>query len=146
MTTIATDGKTMAGDGLAHCGGTIIDDAAIKVGRLADGRIYGFCGAVQDGEIVREWLNHAGEKPKPDDDFGCLILNHDGTVNWLSHKLAFEPAILPVAMGSGMALALGAMLGGATPYEAVQLAAQRDIYTGGKITVLERTIRNLEAA
>lgn len=37
MTTIATDGKSMAGDGFGHMRGTIVEKDAVKVVRLADG-------------------------------------------------------------------------------------------------------------
>ncbi len=136
MTTIATDGKSMAGDGRTHLRGTITNDEAVKVERLRDGRLFGACGSVQDSTQVRNWLNDGGDKPQVDDDFGALLLSTDGSIHWLSRKLEPEPASAPAAMGSGMDFALGAMLAGREPAFAVNIAAKRDVYTGGTITVL----------
>lgn len=42
---------------------------------------------------------------------------------------------VPAVTGSGGAIALGAMLAGATPAQAVAIAIQRDTGSGGQITV-----------
>lgn len=138
MTTIATDGRTMAGDSLSTAEG---ERVAIqqKVHRLKDGRIIGCCGcAIEITKSVR-WLdNPDSEKPTLDgDDFSALLLNADGTVDFIDK--AAEPIryLTPMAIGSGGNFALVAMLAGKTPAEAVEIAMLRDTRTGGEITVME---------
>jgi len=135
MTTIATDGRTMAGDGRGHCRGTVITDDDRKVTRLPDGRIVGCCGSHSDASVFIDWLENGGEHPKLDEDFGALVLMKTGAVEWYSGRPRPMTPQLPTAIGSGMDMAIGAMIAGRFPGEAVAIAAQRDIYTGGRITV-----------
>jgi ATP-dependent protease HslVU (ClpYQ) peptidase subunit len=145
MTTIACDGKSMAGDGQAETCHTIITTEAIKVRRLNDGRIIGSCGEVAYAKQVIAWLNGEGDKPdKSEDDFAALILNVDGSIEHIGGHCVPTLAQSPFAIGSGMDFAIGAMECGKTPFEAVQIAARRDPGTGGKITVLERPLRLIE--
>jgi ATP-dependent protease HslVU (ClpYQ) peptidase subunit len=142
MTTIATDGKSMAGDGLREMCRTIVDTKAQKVRRLADGRIVGTSGDTALGLQVVEWLE--GKAPKPDrkvDDFAAIILYPSGKVETLSD--CFQPieVEVPVAVGSGMDFAIGAMEAGKEPEEAVAIACKRDPGSGGKIIVLRASLR-----
>jgi hypothetical protein len=135
MTTIATDGKSMAGDTLTTAGGYVVRHAT-KVFRTGDGRIFGCCGPSVDTLKFRAWmLDPVIEQPKLGDDFTALILNQDGSVDWIDCALVPVKSIAPAAIGSGCELAIGAMLAGATPAAAVGIAGQRDTATGGDITV-----------
>jgi ATP-dependent protease HslVU (ClpYQ) peptidase subunit len=138
VTTIACDGKSMAGDGQRdHCGTIIATDAA-KVRKLSDGRILGTSGDVSFGIEFEEWLLTGGEKPKLQGDsaFSAIILHPDGTAEFSGHECVLIPLSLPFAIGSGMDFAIGAMECGRTALEAVQIASKRDAHTGGQITVL----------
>lgn len=139
MTTIATDGKTMAGDGQREFCQTIVDSEAVKVRKLSDGRLYGSCGETAFSELVAAWLEGA-EKPdwKPDDGFCALVVTPSGEVYSLSERCHPIKIKAPAAIGSGMDFAIGAMEYGASPKDAVEIARKRDPGTGGTITVLIR--------
>lgn len=149
MTTIATDGRTMAGDGLAtdHFD-TIVNVARVKVHRIPDGRIVGCTGNSFDAQSYREWLadGENGDCPVKQEQFSALILNTDGSVEFVDHKGRRIATPAPAATGSGQDYAFGAMDHGASPGQAVLIACGRDIHSGGVITEIERTIYNLEAA
>jgi 20S proteasome alpha/beta subunit len=128
----------MAGDGQRELAGTIINSETPKIFTLEDGRVFGGCGDMAFARAVVDWLDGKGEKPneKPD-GFAALVLAADGRVEIMDFHLNAMPAVVPVAVGSGMDLAIGAMERGATSEEAVEIAARRDPSTGGKITVLK---------
>lgn len=138
MTTIATDGKSMAGDSRGCANNVIRCDNEQKLYRLTDGRIIGFCGTAGAARDYIAWLEDAagGDKPKIEDDFSALVLTPEGVVQVHCNCALPDNTDLPVTIGSGGAIALGAMLAGASPEEAVAISAQRDPFTGGKTTVL----------
>lgn len=138
MTTIATDGDTMAGDGLVTSGGTIFGRNAVKVHQLKDGRLVGISGCAHYIAPFVEWLSEGGDVPEMDDQFEALVLLPNGECLSYDHKGRSLPEELPTATGSGREIALGALAVGATPEEAVQAACGRDTSTGGKITVVSR--------
>lgn len=147
MTTIACDGKSMAGDGQREACRTILTTDAVKVQRLEDGRIVGTCGDTALAVGLVDWLKGVGDKPtgKAEDDFAALVLRPDGVIEYISGHCVPLIVPAPVAVGSGMDFAIGAMEAGRTPFEAVVIAARRDPGTGGKITVLESTILQVAA-
>lgn len=139
MTTIATDGRSMAGDGRAiDQRDTIVSDARTKVRRLSDGRIVGTAGNSFDAAAYVDWIEQGkpGGCPIEDDRFGALILNLDGTVTWVDGKGREMVTPTPCAIGSGQDLAIGAMEAGADPFAAVMIAARRDPWTGGRVSTL----------
>ena len=140
MTTVATDGLSMAGDGQREHRGTIVTSAAEKVRRLSDGRIVGTAGCVATGIKAVKWLEGGGDAPDfPSDvEFSALILYPTGIVEMMGHECVLMPVALPFAIGSGMDLAIGAMEAGADPAKAVLIASMRDPGTGGVITSIER--------
>lgn len=140
MTTIATDGKTMAADSRGCANSVIRSDREQKIRRLKDGRIVGFSGTAAAARTYLNWLEDGGEMPKVDDGFSALVLSMDGTVQVHCNDEMPDDADLPAVLGSGGLLALGAMLAGASPEQAVAIAAQRDPFTGGEIRVLSRTL------
>lgn len=135
MTTIATDGQSMAADGLVTSGGTIFGRNAVKVHKLKDGRIVGIAGCANYIKPFLAWLAEGGELDDIGDDFEALVLNKDGTCFSYDHKGRSLQEELPTASGSGREIALGAMAVGASPEEAVKAACQRDTSTGGTVMV-----------
>lgn len=140
MTTIATDGKVIAADGQSTTGDMVTGTETVKLTRLPDGSIVGGCGELAP---MRRAINclHSPDA-HPDDltgEFTLLRLCSDGKVLVYEGCLfAFElPA--PVAVGTGREFAMGAMLAGKGPKEAVDIAIQRDIYSGGTVLVMEPT-------
>lgn len=136
MTTIATDGLTMVGDGQREHRGTITNRQAQKVRRLDDGSLLGTAGCVAFGDQVVEWLSKGGDKPKlsGDEGFASLLLRPDGKLFLVGHECEPSEIEAPYAIGSGMDLAIGAMMAGASPRRAVEIAAMCDPGTGGSIT------------
>lgn len=136
----------MAGDGLTVSGSIIFGRNAQKVHQLPDGRIVGIAGCANYVEPFLEWLSGNGDPPDIGDDFEALVLNTDGTVISFDHKCRPLIEELPTASGSGREIALGAMVFGASPEEAVKVACERDTNTGGRITVLRRPTKLKRAA
>lgn len=136
MTTIATDGRSMAADGLCTGGGIVHGFNAQKVHRIKDGRLIGVSGSAFDIGAFVSWLEDGGDKPKLSENFEAIALAPDGScVCWNEHCQTV-PQELPAITGSGGEIALGAMLSGKSPAEAVAIAAKRDTRSGGTITVL----------
>lgn len=135
MTTIACDGRSMAGDGQASNDGMRVASACRKVRLATEGRIVGLCGTSSDMEPFLQWLDD-GTKPKLEKNTTTLVLYPEGAIRRYYHDLKFDIEEAPVAIGSGCQFAVTAMDMGASAEKAVAMAAERDIYTGGKITVL----------
>lgn len=138
MTTIATDGRSMAGDGLVTSNGTVFGSACQKVHRLPDGRLVGMTGPVYNQQIFLDWLASGGDAPKLLEGFESIVLGPDGALSYDEHCHCY-PEELPTAAGSGRQIAIGAMEAGATPAQAVEIACRRNTETGGQITVLYLT-------
>jgi hypothetical protein len=80
------------------------------------------------------WINsEAGDADIREDGFEALVLNLDGTIDWFGKDLEPLRYFAPMTIGSGGAMALGAMLAGKSPKQAVEIACQRDIKSGGDI-------------
>lgn len=154
MTTIAYDSKegVIAADSqeTSGSGDKFNCQKLFRVGHL----IVATAGGTYSGMAFVRWLS---DWKNPDDvnwddypdftnldteeDFECLVIRPDKscfTVNRLftpveQHGNRF------IALGSGSAAARGAMLAGASPKEAVNIAKQIDAYTGGR--VVEMTVQ-----
>lgn len=135
MTTIATDGRMMVADGLSTSSGIVISECAVKMHQLEDGRVFGGCGYYHEVMSVVRWLEagEPDERPTVDQDFMGLLLSDDGA-ELIEHGMARQRCVMPVAIGSGRDIAIGAMMAGKGPIEAVKLACERDVYSGGQIT------------
>lgn len=148
MTTIAYRNGVMAADTLTT-GGDIRRGATSKIIRLQDGTLVGVSGAAGILGRVAVWFENAFQKDaiQPEfEDFPKLparcevygiaarpngmvcVFSIDGICQWVDTDF--------VATGSGNELAMGAMAMGASAREAVAVAAQFDVYTGGKIETL----------
>ena len=136
MTTIATDGLTIAGDGARFRNEVLVASSARKVHRLSDGSLLGCSGESPDCVAFREWIEAglSSRRPKAN-SLSALHLLTDGSLFYYSERGPGVPAEAPATLGTGAELAMGAMLAGATPARAVALASERDPYSGGTITV-----------
>src|SRR5687768_11861660 len=137
MTTIATDGRSMAGDGAQFMNEIQRASNAAKVVRLPDGGLVGCSGNSHDCEAFRQWLigGQVGPRPRAK-SLSVLHLQPDGTLLYYNQSGPGVVAEFPAAVGTGNELALGAMLAGASPKRAVEIAAERDPFTAGRILVL----------
>ncbi len=125
----------MAGDGCVSGNGIRHALNFRKVFRLPDGRIAGFTGVSYAVPAFLAWLEAGGELPELHEDFEALVLKTDGHCLSYNHKGYSIEQPVPAVAGSGGAIALGAMLAGADPRRAVEIAIERDTGTGGTITV-----------
>jgi ATP-dependent HslUV protease subunit HslV len=139
VTTIATDGKTMAADGLSQDRGGLVCSLSVqKVRRLRDGRLFGLAGCPYDLDRVEAWLNEGGEFPKLHaDSVDLIVLEKDGRAFCYGTDGGRSEQMLPAGGGSGVDIAIGAMEAGASPEEAVRIACKRHAGSGGKVTVMK---------
>lgn len=138
MTTIAVNGRSMAGDGITTCNGHILAYPQ-KVNRAPDGSLFGATGLTTQCEKFRQWMmsDPQPDFPSFDEDFCALILRPNGKVYWIDKHNAYIEYAMPAAIGSGSEYAIGAMMAGRTPKQAVEIAAMRDRSTAGDITELK---------
>jgi ATP-dependent protease HslVU (ClpYQ) peptidase subunit len=141
MTTIATDGHTIAADGrMSSTSGAITNEHFDKLVDMPDGSVIGLAGAATDIIALRAWAEAGAEpenRPKLDKTSEALVLHPGGLVEWFDCAWRPVPQDAPVAIGSGGRFAEGAMLAGASPQEAVVIAARRDTATGGLLSAIE---------
>lgn len=141
MTTVVFKDGVFAADSLLTCGG-YVEGYSKKV--LKCGKVYlGWSGSFQAVQMFQRFLR--GEEfdkaflEKPDNTFSAI------TVDPVTRKVvAYTDGIVPevyrapfYCIGSGSLVARGALLMGATPHEAVKAASKVDIYTGGRIQVVQ---------
>jgi ATP-dependent protease HslVU (ClpYQ) peptidase subunit len=140
MTTVACDGFWIAADGLVTTeSGMIVEFEAAKLARLKDGSIIGGSGVYHAIDPLRAFLE--GDKAEVEvcgGEWDAIRLMPDGTGLFYCdrHPTLGVPCSWPAVLGSGGSIALGAMLAGKTPKEAVEIAASRDVETGGAIVCL----------
>lgn len=136
MTTIATDGMSLAGDGRATRGDVISGGDRKKVHRLPDGSIIGVAGRTRDAErVVRSLMNNPHKPEEVRGDYTVMRLYPGGEL-WVHEDTLTAPMQMkpPFAIGSGWVAALGALMAGADSRQAVKIASKLDVHTGGKIT------------
>lgn len=138
MTTIAYRDGVLAADSQVTSCNNCSAGSARKIGRLPDGSLWAFAGAIQMMEACVAWAAKQEGNPPQLDDGTFVIFRHDGAVRewwgkgWLQVEGDFH------AWGSGERPARAAMMAGAGPGRAVEIAAALDSDTGGEITVLRR--------
>lgn len=149
MTTIVTDGKTIAADGRALIGFEITSATARKLRYVsaADGRpgmVVAFCGSAPLMDAVCRWLVAGAEpnmvpRPAADaDGWSALVLTADWPLRRITSTCPyFEPVRAPFGDGAGGDAALAAVLAGRTPRDAVEIVASRWTHTGGEIVALD---------
>jgi hypothetical protein len=137
VTTIATDGVTMAADTLGTRAEIIFASSLDKLERLNDGSILGCAGRSATLRELALWLNGEGEFPKDHGEWGAIHLTKQGPRLYNSSGRAWAYLDAPAAIGTGAELALGAMLVGCSPVQAVEIAARRDPFTGGEVRAMK---------
>lgn len=141
MTTIACDSEMMVSDGLITSNDVVLQTDAVKIFKLDDGSIVGFAGNTYNWDSLVSYfnstINKEGEEwPTITGNYSILRLFPDGkcyTYDSVGRKCN-RP--LPTAIGSGRDIAMGALKAGANVAAAVSIAADLDVYTGGKFRVL----------
>lgn len=136
MTTIAYRDGVLAADTRVTSCNNCAAGYVQKIGRLPDGALWGFTGALQVMEACVAWADERKGDP-PAMDEGCFILiSPDGLVRQWWGKGWIQSTSDAFAWGSGERPARAAMMAGAGVGRAVEIAAALDDDTGGDITVL----------
>jgi hypothetical protein len=136
MTTIATDGKTIAADRMVSGGHLVHSTTFIKVKHLNDGRVFASAGSPYDVETWLKFLNGEICEISLSDQSEALTLDHKGVVRFYDHNGRSYVQEAPAVLGSGEEVALGAMLAGASPRKAVEIAMKIDTNSGGAVDEL----------
>ena len=135
MTTIAANHQMMACDSKVVDGG-IVTSVKTKIYKI-NGDIIGFAGSLSEGMAFVAWYKDQEKDKPPIDDTSILLLRSDGLYTMESNfTLLPETTYGFYAIGSGSHIAMGAMMAGADPYEAVKIAAKLDNDSGGRVRKL----------
>lgn len=139
MTTIATDGVSMSGDGMVSYGVTLPSISERKIFKHK-GDVYGRSGSLRYTiPMIKKWIDKGMVNEDLPDQVtiirlaeGCVEV-YDSSMQSI-HRLTNGEC---VAIGSGTDYALAAMEGGASPKNAIDIASRFDKYTGGKIVTIK---------
>ena len=142
MTTIAYKDGILAANSMIMAGSRIATSmSAVKIVRLADGRLVGLCGQMRHMKPLVAFLEGRSDRyPDMERDATAIVVAPDGRVELHFGRHAdeaFEEEAEFYAIGSGAELALGAMAFGAGAAEAVAAAIRFDTGSGGEIRSLE---------
>lgn len=143
-TTIATDGKTIAADGLRCAGSERVSLTEKKI-RIVNGTIYALTGDYACFNPAIKWHRDGADPgkqppghPARDGGWSLIVIGEDGRLVKYSDKLPYaEPFPYPATFGIDADYAMAAMHCGKSPREAVELAAKLGVYTGGEIMVVD---------
>lgn len=139
MTTIAWDGKTLAGDRCSWSGPTRRHVRKVFRIKAKDGNdfLVGFCGDGAFALAVLAWMRGDGDKPSyhafgvhPDTQC-AMVIDKDRVVWGLGGALTyyrFDESMM--AMGGGQEVAWGALEAGATAQQAIEIAIKRSDHAG----------------
>lgn len=141
MTTVAVDasGHWIAADGLV-CAGSCVSVRDEQKIRTRGNAIYAMSGTTCMFEPLIQWHQdgaHASKvPPAPDAQWSLLVITRDSAQHY-GHLAPYAENIkFPWTTGSGHEYALGALKAGASAEEAVRIACEIDIHSGGEIQVV----------
>lgn len=142
MTTIATDGLSIAADTAMFSGHTKAPWGVSKIIQ-EETRVFAFSGSFALLEPMITWYKDGCPKTRIPSSVKASDIDSDNSTLWIfeggqffeitnkyPHKLKLE---VPFAMGSGSNYALSLLTWGATAYEALQVAIALDPWSGGAI-------------
>ncbi len=141
MTTIAYKDGVLVANSRSYAGSKMPLGRKSKIHRLADGSLFG-CSSSKVGQpekfrrLVEEFgVEHTFEKEVLAQ---AIVIKPNGDVFYFNDEDAFSGPIETdcLAIGSGEEYAIGAMLHGATAQEAIVIAAECDVWTGGELETL----------
>lgn len=152
MTTVVVKDNIMAADGRATIGDMIFRENIQKILNY-NGILIGGAGSLSSIKKFQKWFADttdstlaAEDYPQVnielpaelvEDDFTALVLYPDGSLFQFFGCSTIIEVEQPCAIGSGMQFATAAMDAGASAEEAVRIATQRDVYSGGEIKTFE---------
>lgn len=139
MTTIAYRDGVLAADSQVTSINNAPAGSVKKIGALRSGAWWAFSGPLQYAEAYVEWANGDQRAAPPVREDGVFILFlPDGRVREWWGDGWLEMQAEQFAWGSGERIAAAAMMAGADPEKAVEIAAVLDPDTGGAVSVLRR--------
>lgn len=135
MTTVVCNRASMAADKRIS-GGPIF--SSTKIFRV-NGSLIGVAGHLEQALRFVEWRRTPEQKPAFNEpvNFEALELRPDGALVWWGPEMvgvAIEDDYY--AIGSGSAIALGAMAMGASPKQAIKAASRWDVSTGSEVQTM----------
>lgn len=154
MTTISYKDGIMCSDGRMSLGDMIIKDDTEKV-FWVNNHLVGVCGRARAINTFVTWLQkmtdyhivnqEVGElvdlvPPALEDDEGysALVVTPSRQVLMYEGNTPIDMGLdVPMSVGSGSCFALAAMKAGNSAEEAVKVACELDVYSGGEITVVQ---------
>lgn len=135
MTTIVCNRTSMAADKRVT-GGPMFKTT--KIFRVR-GSLLGIAGNVEQALRFIDWRRNSGAQPQfvEQPNIEVIELTSDGKLfYWGAEMIGIPIEGSCYAIGSGASLALGAMEMGATPKQAIQIAAKWDATTGSDVQTL----------
>lgn len=167
MTTIAYDGVVLAADGsafIANLQQPIIKHRKLVLANLADvakqrmglSRLpadatlcYAFCGDVEKINEVLSWMHYGTDRPRLDDntaDFGLIVMQGTGRVWILLPNLTTYETTAPVASGSGMRYAMGALHAGVSAVDCIKQSIEHTANAGVGVVTWDSLTDELTSA
>lgn len=143
MTVVIYSDGVVAADGRLCVDQMIITDSWVKIRELKNNLGYvAFAGSIGYLEPMKEWIEAGaiGPRPKHDESYS-IVFGTDGVIREyeFDHGFIINDPQYPRAWGSGTGYALAALHAGATPYEAIKIAAKCCNSVGGLIQNVDLT-------
>ena len=109
--------------------------------RKIKGELYGLVGVWKVFPLVWKWIEKGGKVPQPaPEGFGWEMVKVDnkGKVWQIgSDSFDWQRVTPPTYIGTGGAYAKAALLAGASPKEAVRIASEIDLHSGGGVVEIK---------
>lgn len=139
MTTVVYRNGVLASDSGVYDRG-VRCGAAQKAARSPNGWVGGVTGCLGDCSTFLDWLKSGMEGEAPafkDEDSEAILVSPSGAIEWLGHGgKRFPIEAEYYALGSGFAVAMGAMEAGADAVLAIHVACKLDVYTSPPFTCI----------
>jgi hypothetical protein len=114
--------------------GDFIDPYDFQKVKKIKGGLYGAAGNVENVELFFDWVKAGRPKKSPDIRGDFEALGFDGKkLIWYGKNLRGTRTGWPNAIGSGAQFAQAAMICGKTAKQAVHVAINLDVSSGGKV-------------
>lgn len=107
-----------------------------KIARIGQSLFAG-AGDMDDLQRFFNWRREGGDQPAFEDAIDIIELCTDGIFLWGKKMVRLPIGDEVYSVGSGSQYAMGAMAMGATPKQALAVAAKLDISTGSETTVVK---------
>jgi ATP-dependent protease HslVU (ClpYQ) peptidase subunit len=120
--------------------GDVISNHTNKLRRMKDGTLVGYCGAFSASSTFMEWIARGApsdEKPDVQGLMGIVVMPNGRKYLFESKRyglIALRDSYC--AIGSGQAVALGAMFAGAGAEKAIRAAIKHDRNTAGRVQTI----------